>query len=233
MKERSKYYIYYHIDPRNRLPKYIGKGSGRRAFQLRRRNTKHLEWIQELKQLGLEPIIEIGNRFEDERVCYKIEKKEIALVTKLGVNLLNISAGGLGWGGRLATQNKQVNARHRKSVICLNSGKTYTSIKEAAKKLNIDCRRITDVLRARKKRYKGLKFRYADPKLNEKYDLIRYQKATNKQIGNAKKIRCLDTDRVFDSYSQLARSLSISSGTVTYGLKHNGGVIKGFRYKEL
>ena len=43
----GKYYIYYHIDPRDGMPKYVGKGSGKRAWEFgkAKRNTKHFNWI--------------------------------------------------------------------------------------------------------------------------------------------------------------------------------------------
>lgn len=158
-----KYYIYYHVDPRDLLPKYIGKGSGNRAweFGVSRRNTKHYNWVKKLKKIGLEPSVIIGKRFDDESESYENEKIEIAFMRKIGIDLKNISSGGDG----ISSDPDIVRRRaigHYKPVKCINNDNEYPSITHCARHLGIDKRRITDVLKHRKKSYKGLLFEYLE-----------------------------------------------------------------------
>lgn len=160
-----KYYIYYHVDPRDNLPKYIGKGSGNRAWEMSkgRRSRKHFNWINKLRKIGLEPGVMIGTRFDDESKSYEIEKVEIAFMRKIGIELKNITEGG---DGIISTPDiiRRRAISHYKPVKCLNNNKNYPSITHCAADLDIDKRRITDVLRGRKKPYKGLKFEYLEKK---------------------------------------------------------------------
>lgn len=157
----GKYYIYFHIDPRDSLPKYVGKGSGMRAWEMstRRRNPKHMNWVNCLKKQGFEPVVIIGNRFHSESECFDAEIKDIAFFRKIGIDLKNIADGGEG-GINTPEIVKKRAIGHYKPVRCINTGKEYPSIKHCAKDLSIDPRRITDVLKGRKKHYKLLKFEY-------------------------------------------------------------------------
>jgi hypothetical protein len=157
----SKYYIYYHIDPRDGLPKYVGKGSGNRAWEFAkyRRSSKHFNWILSLKKIGLEPMVFIGKRFDCEEECFKVESLDISFLKKTNIDLKNIALGGQGI--RLTPEIlKKRSEKCKKPIMCVNSGKIYPSTVDCSKELNILPKRINDVLRLRKKTYKGYKFIY-------------------------------------------------------------------------
>ena len=130
MKEK-KYYIYYHIDPRDRFPKYIGKGSGNRAFEFgkSRRSKKYRNWINCLKKQGLKSEVFIGNRFDCEKECFKAEIDDISVFRKIGIDLKNISDGGEGITLTPEIIRKR-SEKHWKKVFCLNNKKpvSYTHL---------------------------------------------------------------------------------------------------------
>ena len=123
-----KHYIYYHIDPRDNQIKYVGKGSGNRAFEIKyRRNPKHLRWIKYLEQLGLSIKIEIIEYFNDENQAYKKEKELISELQKNNNTLFNILPGG----DPLCGENNPMYGRKRPDNIIrnkANKGKTYQQL---------------------------------------------------------------------------------------------------------
>ena len=74
------YYIYALIDPRNNMPFYIGKGTGKRAhthlWDMSRSDNIHKEnKIDAIRKAGLEPQIEyLAEDIIDENLAYKMEE---------------------------------------------------------------------------------------------------------------------------------------------------------------
>lgn len=161
MENTGKFYIYYHVDPRDGLPKYVGKGSGNRAWEFAkyRRSAKHFNWIRKLSQLGLEPLVFIGKRFNSEQECFDVEILDIAFLNKIDVGLKNIALGGQGVRLTPAILKKR-SEKCKKPIICTTNNTIYPSTIDCAKALGILPKRINDVLRARKKSYKGYRFSY-------------------------------------------------------------------------
>jgi hypothetical protein len=87
MSDPEPYYVYVYRDPRpgkNCEPIYVGKGKGRRAYSHWKRETgnPHLRnKLAKIRAAGLEPVIEIVQRFEDEKSALRYEKQ---LVKKYG-----------------------------------------------------------------------------------------------------------------------------------------------------
>ena len=222
----GKYYIYYHIDPRDNMPKYIGKGSGQRAYKMYKstRSKKHYGWIISLRKQGLEPIVYIGNRFNCEKECYEVEKREVAIFEKLGIKLKNLAEGGLGGASRV----------NIKPIICLNNNITYSSSKECSEALNIDTRRVNDILKARKKSYRGYSFRYLDSNLNIVPDKIRAKAKIWKKHTNGIKIKRLDNGLVYESARQLCAEIGVSGGWITKLFKESDIItLKNIKYRRI
>jgi hypothetical protein len=76
----TMYYIYALIDPRNNMPFYIGKGTGKRAqthlWDMSRSDNIHKEnKIYAIRKIGLEPQIEyLAEDIIDENLAYKMEE---------------------------------------------------------------------------------------------------------------------------------------------------------------
>lgn len=123
-----KHYVYYHIDPISSQVKYVGKGSGNRAYETKyRRNHRHLEWLSELEKNGMAVKIEIPFEFESETDAYKKEKDLIADFRSKGIDLFNILPGG----DPMSGSNNPMYGRKRPDNIIRNKknkGSTYEEL---------------------------------------------------------------------------------------------------------
>jgi hypothetical protein len=226
-KENTKYYIYFHLDPRDSvsLPRYVGKGKGDRAWDFYGRNKKHKAWVKELKELGLEPLVMIGKVFESEKEVYEVEKTEVDLFKRInGEKILNIAPGGL---------HQSPSDFTKKPIICLTTGKQYSSTKEAADDLKMLPKRINDVLKGRKKSYGGYKFRYIDESLNIEPDEERERKAFARRHTTAKSIICNETGQIYISITQAANELGINNSTICSHLSGKLKHVRGFTFRRL
>lgn len=222
------YYIYWHLDPRTNLPVYAGKGKGERAFDIYGRNKAHKAWFKELKQLGLKPIILIGNHFETEKEVYEIEKQEIAVLRRFNCNMFNIAPGGYGGLGELSRLSC------KKSIVCLNTNQIYNSTVAAVEDLKIPAKRINDVLSGRKKSYKGFRFKYLDEKLNEKPNKIRLKKEYIRKTGTTSiNIMCNETGKIYISASEAAREIKVSPSAIRGNIIGKIKRVKGLTFKRI
>jgi hypothetical protein len=88
------YYIYALFDPVNRLPFYIGKGKGDRAYHhiegKDTQNIKKCRTIKNLLSLGVEPEVHfIAENIQDERLAYSLEFFMIRNAAAYGISLTN------------------------------------------------------------------------------------------------------------------------------------------------
>jgi hypothetical protein len=79
LESKDMYYVYALIDPRNNEPFYIGKGSGKRAWDHLRivveGNDFKQNKINSIRSQGLEPLVRFFvSDIEDEKTAYAIEK---------------------------------------------------------------------------------------------------------------------------------------------------------------
>jgi uncharacterized protein len=83
--KKLKYYVYVYIDPRNGKPFYIGKGRGNRIFShlQDKSDTEKVERIEEIKQSGKKPRIEI--------LCYGLSNSEAHIVEAAAIDLIGKS----------------------------------------------------------------------------------------------------------------------------------------------
>lgn len=94
------YYVYKLIDPTTKIPFYVGKGKDNRAYSHLKKNSKTNnprkdKKIQEIYNQGLEPIVEIFFKTENEKDAYKVEESTIISLGRIGIDdngtLTNIS----------------------------------------------------------------------------------------------------------------------------------------------
>ncbi len=90
--QKSNYYVYVYIDPRNYEEFYYGKGIGERKYSHLEdtSDTEKTKRIKEIRKAGLEPIIKVIAKGLTEHDALLVEK---TLIWKLGKNLTNISSG--------------------------------------------------------------------------------------------------------------------------------------------
>jgi hypothetical protein len=217
------FYIYYHIDPVTNMPVYIGKGTGQRAYRLKNRGKIHQKWINDLKERGLTPIIFVGNTFFNEEEAYNIEKIEISVFQKLGIRLLNKTKGG-------RTLRHEIN---HKPICCITTKYWYESSKQAAADLNIPAKRICDVLKGRKRSYKGLQFRYRDEKLNDIPNIIRQKKAQRRKLSASKPVICNETNDIFSSATEAAKRIGVNSTAIFAQMRGKSKKVKGLTFRRI
>jgi hypothetical protein len=92
MKDKSDYYVYVYIDPRNYEDFYYGKGQRNRkdAHLKDKGDSEKAKRIRGIRESGLKPIIKVIARNLTEHEAFLIEK---TLIWKLGRTLTNKSSG--------------------------------------------------------------------------------------------------------------------------------------------
>lgn len=94
--ELKKFYVYLHIDPRDKSVRYAGKGVGDRAWRLKRRSGKHRSWLKSLESKGLAPIVEIVEYFDSETDALNKEAELIRYFMAIEPKFCNMIDGGIG-----------------------------------------------------------------------------------------------------------------------------------------
>lgn len=139
-----------------------------------------------------------------------------------------------------------MNRRNRRAIKCIENGKTYTSIVEAARELNVSQQNINHVLAGRRTNTGGYHFVYADennnilsvPEVVVAEHEVTIQKpakmiAKGKRCnGNTNAVLCISTGQVFTSCADAAEQAgtgqaNMSRACRTIGAKANG---KSFCY---
>lgn len=113
-------YVYLLIDPRNNLPFYVGKGSGKRCYfhsleakYYRDRKSKKLNKIRKLSSLGLEPIVVKVEENVTDKQAMEFECLLIAEIRDLGIDLTNMTDGGDGAKGYKHTEAHKQKMREK------------------------------------------------------------------------------------------------------------------------
>lgn len=100
----KQFYTYLHCLPTGE-PFYIGKGSGRRAYQFNSRNKHHHNIT---KKYGLENIQIFIFESESEEQAFADEIQQIAQLRKEGYELVNYTNGGEGVSGLKQTEEQKL-----------------------------------------------------------------------------------------------------------------------------
>jgi hypothetical protein len=104
----KEYYTYLHCKP-DGTPFYVGKGSGRRAYQIHRdRNRYHANVV---KKYGKENILVYIFPCESEERAYADEVLQIASLRLQGCELCNLNAGGEGGSSPVSSVREKMAAK--------------------------------------------------------------------------------------------------------------------------
>lgn len=105
----------------------------------------------------------------------------------------------------IRTQDKRFGSKtHNIPIICLDNGKEYPSVKDAAASLGIYAQSISSVLRGKAKTAKGYRFMYADGKSHEP---VPYR------------VRCIETGEMFETAQEAAESVGVKTNTLASHLR--------------
>lgn len=192
--EVNEVYIYTLSDPRDGLIKYVGRTKNMKerlknhCNPARYKNTYKFNWIKELRDLGLKPVIEeIDREHKDD---YFLEKYWAHQLKAWGFDLLNygIVTDGISMGNNTSFEKghkKTLGRKHKqstkdklreimikrsfsppnkKSVICrkLNGEflKTYDSLHSAARDTGSNVSKISACCRGKRRSHNKLKWSY-------------------------------------------------------------------------
>jgi len=92
---KDNFYVYEHWRPDKCICFYVGKGTGKRAWNMRTRNVHHKRIQEKLKELGLVPEIRIILSNLSEVAAFEMEKKLLSSYEKN--QLCNMTNGGEGF----------------------------------------------------------------------------------------------------------------------------------------
>ena len=104
---RNNFYVYEHWRPDRDECFYVGKGTGRRAYQLYKRNKHHKAIQAKLGRLGLCVEIKIVQFNLTEEEAFALEMQRISFWKDAGADLANIAIGGGGNAGYVASEKSE------------------------------------------------------------------------------------------------------------------------------
>lgn len=105
------FYVYEHWRPDKGVPFYVGKGSGRRAWDVRRRSEEYLSIIRELSCSDLTIDVRVVADGLTGYAAFVLEIERIAFWRSLGISLANKTNGGQGHAHTAETRAKMSASR--------------------------------------------------------------------------------------------------------------------------
>ncbi|MBQ7475830.1 MAG: GIY-YIG nuclease family protein [Selenomonadaceae bacterium] len=119
----------------------------------------------------------------------------------------------------IRTEDKRFGSTsHYTPIICLDNGKEFPSIKDAAEFLDISYQSISSVLNGRAKTAYGYTFVYAD---GQSHKIIK------------RKVQCIETGKIFDNVNEAAESVNLSPRTLANHLRGYKKSAGGFHWQYI
>jgi len=212
------FYVYEHWRTDRDECFYVGKGHGRRAYDMKRRNKYHQAIVSKILRTGFAVEIKIVASNLKESEAYKLEIDRIKFWREANIELANLSSGGEG-----GTTGVKVSLERRAKIS--SSLKGHPVSEEQRKKQAITYKKNMTEERRQKLRNYGL----------EKIDLFKkYQSLGPK--SSAKKVICVDDNLEFKSASAASRHYNTAKSAIIelcLGKKNRKTVTgKVFKYVE-
>lgn len=248
--------IYVLIDPRDNKVRYVGKAnnvSQRYKAHLNRARKHQIHkanWIKQLKELGLKPIIEVIDVVPVDEWIYW-ETYWIGQFKAWGFDLINYTNGGDGC--TFGNQTSFKKGQGGKKVIGYNSNceKVYEfdSMRQAEEFLGT--RSMWGVLREKRKTCKGFAWFYSDQiktlteeeikeKIKQKFITIKKPNSGSFIKGQPSKqsikLKVIDVTneevKVFNNGNEAAKFIGVTQPTISWALKNAKLIRKRFKIKK-
>jgi hypothetical protein len=119
------YYVYALVDPIDNSIFYVGKGSGKRAYDHMKtsklsKNSHKINKIKKIHKNGKEPIVLFLHENLDEKTAFSLEIFEIKRLKEIGVILTNMTDGGdcgpIRYGKRSESERKKVSDKTKEAM---------------------------------------------------------------------------------------------------------------------
>lgn len=245
------FYVYEHWRTDRDECFYVGKGKGKRAYNMYKRNPFHKAIQKKVAKEGhaIEVKIVASNLTEQEAFALEIER--IKFWRDSGADLANFTLGGEGTAG--------FPAWNRKEVICLEDNKIFKSATEAGIYYNISALSICDACNGKNRNAHGLHFMFTSDPIKTIKQIESEHAKRRKRVGknvnyngiidgkdsigrsaagpmkNARKVLCIDDNIEFPSASAAARYYNLAkSAVIEMCLGKNKRVsVGGLKFKYL
>jgi plasmid stability protein len=242
------FYVYFHCRP-DGTPFYVGKGHGRRAYNMQyRRNPHHLNIIA---KYGAENIIVELFPVASEAEAFTLECEKIAELRAAGVKLANQTTGGEGSAGRpmsektrlaVSRRGKKLSAEHIAKIKAANTGRQFSA--ETCEKLRqnmLGKKRPAHVMAALKAANLGRKLSEAhkaalQPSLEKAREAAKewhasedgraWHKQHGKATWNARKLLDLTCKQCGSSFTSYWSSAAICSNNCRAAARRESGIDK-------
>jgi group I intron endonuclease len=233
--------VIYRITNNINGKKYIGQTTG----NVKKRWTTHCARSSRcvaingaLKKYGKDnfifEVIDIASSIEDlnNKEEYWIEKEN-----SLSPNGYNLTKGG---NNRQLSKEAKERARYAvrdkyESIICLDSGKKYHNISEAARYLGLTHSTINYVVHGHGDSAGGMKFQFVNPSLRKEAEKIQLerQEKTRQERAKGQEIICLENGVLYKTIKSAAADLNIRTCDINSFFTGRLITAKGYTFKYI
>ncbi len=128
---------------------------------------------------------------------------------------------------------KQATNTFSKAIICLQTLEVFSSSKLAAENLDLNFKQISESLRDKMRSAKGYTFKYYDESIQYTKQPFVETKTKQQALSEkfSKKIKCIETNQVFDSVAKAALAMNLNSATISSVARKKQEAIKGFHFE--
>lgn len=219
--KRNIYYVYMHIFPNGK--KYIGITSRKPTHRWGKNgngyNTQFIMWnaIQKYGWDNIQHIIICANKNDIE--AQNIEKYLIKKFNTQIPNGYNFDQGG----GNIDKVRSRVKENHANvqsgnhhraiKVYCIELNRVFECMRDAERELNIKTKDIGNCCKGKRNTAGGYHWIYANDLGKCDIDTI-LKRRKHAQITNKKKVRCIETNEVFDSITQASEKTKIDLSSI-------------------
>ena len=120
-----------------------------------------------------------------------------------------------------------------KRVVCIETGIIYNSVIDAARETNISADNIHDVCQYGHETAGGFHWEYIEGKVNKEYLKKRRIQVLRKGNSRSRKVKCLETGEVIESYKPLVEKYSLPVRKVTSNIYYGNSFPDGTHWKYL
>lgn len=246
------FYVYAHYTLDTNELFYIGKGKGKRADDKRQRN-RFWNFIVDKHGFYSKKLIE--NLEESDALIQELlaikEMKPKANLSKGGVGgFTGLNSGNFKKGHRPWNTGKvcpEISQRQRgsegsmwgkpnpkrKPIICQNDQREFSCLLHAAIFYGITRSNISSVLTGNTYTVRGLVFTYKEDYLANTKALKRRLLRKNKQRKSSKKVKCIETEIIYDNLTICCKNLNLQKGNVVNVIKGKRKSTGGFSFEYL
>jgi hypothetical protein len=226
----NNFYVYEHWRLDRDECFYVGKGSGRRAYSMDKRNRHHKAICNKLSRENSAFEVRIVSCGLSEEEAFTLEKERIQFWKSTGVDLCNMTLGGEGTSGfRHTDKTKKIFSIKRKNAKrdpVKNKERMVKKLKEVHN---------GNTYRLGKKHTKDVKEKLSKHG-HKNFDIFKqYMKLGPDSLSRT--VLCVDDGKTFKSASEAARHYSVSkSALIELCLNKNGRKTVGglkFKYVEM